>query len=76
MSPRLFIVLVVAGIVALGTGIVSWNMVHPGPGTVANSGAAAWRPTSEAGLREYREKFFSGNPYRDVRSGEEMKPRW
>ncbi|MBM7327368.1 entry exclusion protein TrbK [Agrobacterium sp. S2] len=38
--------------------------------------AAARRPASETEVRDYREKFFSGDPDRDARGGQEMKPRW
>ncbi|WP_266019743.1 entry exclusion protein TrbK [Brucella intermedia] len=76
MSPRLIIVLVFAGMVTLSAGIVIWNVVHSGPGSVAGSGAAARRPASETEVRDYREKFFSGDPDREVRGGQEMKPRW
>ncbi|RWB25075.1 DUF2749 domain-containing protein, partial [Mesorhizobium sp.] len=26
--------------------------------------------------QEHRERFFGGDPDRDVRSGQEIKPRW
>ncbi|WP_434730477.1 entry exclusion protein TrbK [Rhizobium binae] len=76
MSPRLFIILVLTGIAALGAGIVTWNVIQPRPTPMYGSGAAATRPASEAERREHREKFFSGDPGRDVRGGQEMKPRW
>lgn len=76
MSPRLVVILVLAGIVALSAGIVTWNMVQPDPAPVSGSGAAATRPASETERREHREKFFSGDPDHDVRGGQEMKPRW
>ncbi|KAB2692502.1 entry exclusion protein TrbK [Brucella intermedia] len=76
MSAHLIIVLVFAGMVALSAGIATSNVVHSGPGSVAGSGAAARRPASETEVRDYREKFFSGDPDRDIRGGQEMKPRW
>lgn len=76
MSPRLVVILVLAGIAALGTGIVTWIMVQPRPTPLSGSGTAATRPTSESERREHREKFFSGDPDRNVRGGQEMKPRW
>ncbi|WP_281978738.1 entry exclusion protein TrbK [Pseudorhizobium flavum] len=76
MSPRLVVILVLAGIVAFGAGIVTWNVVQSRPAPVSGSGAAATQRASETGRREYREKFFSGDPERDVRGGQEMKPRW
>lgn len=76
MSPRLVVILVLTGIVALSAGIVIWNVVQPRPAPVSESGAAAARPASETERREHREKFFSGDPERNVRGGQEMKPRW
>jgi type IV secretion system protein TrbK len=76
VSPRLAVILVLAGIVAFAAGIVTWNVVQSRPAPVSGSGAAATRPVSESERREHREKFFSGDPDRDIRSGQEMKPRW
>lgn len=75
MSPRLVVILVLAGIAALSAGVVTF-VVQPRPAPVSGSGAAATRPASETERREHREKFFSGDPDRDVRGGQEMKPRW
>ncbi|MXN53271.1 entry exclusion protein TrbK [Shinella sp. AETb1-6] len=76
MSSRLIITLVLAGIVALGAGVVTWIVVQPRPAPVSGSGAAATQPASDTERREHREKFFSGDPERDIRGGQEMKPRW
>lgn len=76
MSPRLVIILVLAGIAALSAGVVTWIMVQPRPVPVSGSSAAATQPASETERREHREKFFSGDPDRDIRGGQEMKPRW
>lgn len=76
MSPRLVVILLLAGIVAFGAGIVTWNVVQSRPAPVSGSGAAATQPASDTERREQREKFFSGDPDRDVRGGQEMKPRW
>jgi Ti type entry exclusion protein TrbK len=76
VSPRLVVILVLAGIVALSVCVIAWNMVQPRPAPVSGSGAAATRPASETERRERWEKFFSGDPDRNVRGGQEMKPRW
>ena len=76
MSPRLIVILVLAGIAALSAGVVTFIGVQPRPAPMSRSGAAASQPTSETEHREHREKFFGGDPDRDVRGGQEMKPRW
>ena len=76
MSPRLVVILVLAGTVALSAGIVTWNVIQPRPAPMSGSGAAATQPASETERREHREKFFGGDTNRDIRSGQEMKPRW
>lgn len=76
MSPRLIIAGVSAAIILIGAGIVTWILVEPAPTPVSGSGAAATQPASEIERRENREKFFSGDPDRNVRGGQEMKPRW
>ncbi|BCH19500.1 entry exclusion protein TrbK [Mesorhizobium sp. L-2-11] len=72
MSPRILIALAVAGIVAFGAGMLIWVVAQPDattetPATAASSGAAR---------QEHRERFFGSDPDRDVRGGQEMKPRW
>ncbi|HCL67625.1 MAG TPA: entry exclusion protein TrbK [Rhizobium sp.] len=76
MSPRLVIILALAGIAALSAGVVTWIVVQPRPAPVSGSGAAATQPASDSERREHREKFFSGDPDRNVRGSQEMKPRW
>ncbi|RWO62361.1 MAG: entry exclusion protein TrbK [Mesorhizobium sp.] len=72
MTPRLLIAVAVAGIVTVGAGMMIWVVVQPNATTetpAAVSGAGAAR-------QEHRERFFGGDPDRDVRGGQEMKPRW
>jgi type IV secretion system protein TrbK len=76
VSPRLVVILVLAGIAALSVGVVTWSVVQPRPVPMSGSGAAAMQTTSDMERREHREKFFSGDPDRNVRGGQEMKPRW
>ncbi|MNV77721.1 hypothetical protein D3C71_1711670 [compost metagenome] len=76
MSPRLVVILLLAGLAAFGAGVFIWNVGQPHPAPVSGSGAAATQPASDTERREHREKFFSGDPDRDVRGGQEMKPRW
>ncbi|WP_064697354.1 entry exclusion protein TrbK [Rhizobium aegyptiacum] len=73
MSLRLVLTLAMAAIVALAAG-ASWILVQPK--TVPQAGGDTAKPTSDAARREHREKFFSGDPARNIRGGQEMKPRW
>ncbi|MUO80778.1 entry exclusion protein TrbK [Agrobacterium vitis] len=75
MSPRLVIILAVMGIVASGVGVARW-IVLPHPASVSGTGEASSATSSDAARREYREKFFGGDTDRDIRGGQEMKPRW
>lgn len=75
MSPRLIITLAVTAIVAAG-GVVSWIMVQPEPASVSGSGAAAVNPASDDEQRQHSERFFGGDTTRNIRGGQEMKPRW
>nr|WP_172690453.1 entry exclusion protein TrbK [Agrobacterium deltaense]ASK48517.1 entry exclusion protein TrbK [Agrobacterium deltaense] len=76
MSPRLVVILVLAGIAAFSVGVVTWNVVQPSPVPMSGSGATSTQLFSDIERREHREKFFSGDPDRDIRGGQEMKPRW
>ncbi|WP_180575526.1 entry exclusion protein TrbK [Agrobacterium vitis] len=75
MSPRLVIILLVVGIVASGVGVARW-IVQPHPASVFGTGEASSATSSDAARREHREKFFGGDTDRDIRGGQEMKPRW
>ncbi|GLS35262.1 entry exclusion protein TrbK [Mesorhizobium tianshanense] len=70
MSPRILIAVAVAGIVAFGAGMMIWVVVQPDATTETPAAAPG------AAQREHRERFFGGDPDRDVRGGQEMKPRW
>ncbi|WCK69460.1 entry exclusion protein TrbK [Agrobacterium tumefaciens] len=72
MSPRILIALVVAGGIGLGGGFLVWLIVQPGTTTATSTVTSG----SGEARRESRERFFSGDPDRDVRGGQEMKPRW
>ncbi|MGV1832708.1 entry exclusion protein TrbK [Agrobacterium vitis] len=75
MSPRLVIILAVVGIIASGVGIIKW-IVQPPPAALSGTGEASPQAASDADRRAHREKFFGGNAERDIRGGQEMKPRW
>lgn len=71
MSPRILIALALAGVIALGGGFLVWLIVQPGATTATSAESSG----SGEARSEYRERFFSGDPDRDVRGGQEMKPR-
>ena len=74
MSRITIIAIVLA---AIGTaGIIAWSFVPSGPRQESGATTPSAQPASDAGRLERREKFFGGDPDRDVRGGQEMKPRW
>ncbi|WP_421425342.1 entry exclusion protein TrbK [Agrobacterium rosae] len=75
MSPRLVIILAVVGIFASGVGIARW-IVQPPAAALSGTGEASPQATSDPNRGAQREKFFGGNAERDIRGGQEMKPRW
>ena len=75
MSPRLVIILVVVGIIASGVGIARWIVLLP-PAVLSGTGDASPQTVYDADRRAHRENFFGGNAERDIRGGQEMKPRW
>ncbi|PYE31915.1 Ti type entry exclusion protein TrbK [Rhizobium sp. PP-WC-1G-195] len=75
MSARLVIILAVVGIIASGLGIARW-IVQRGPTPMSGAEEASPEAASDADRRAHREKFFGGDANRDIRGGQEMKPRW
>ncbi len=72
MSTRILIALALASIVAIGAGMAFWMVTQSDTSTNIPAGGSA----SNSERLENRENFFSGDPERDVRGGQEMKPRW
>lgn len=69
---RATIIILVVGVVSLGAAAL-WTLFPRGAMPVATEPA----PTPEGPERRQRAKsFFSGDSERDVRGGQEMKPRW
>jgi Ti type entry exclusion protein TrbK len=75
VSARLVIILAVVGIVAFGVGVTRW-IVQPPPAALSGTGEASPQAASDAEGRTHRDKFFGGDANRDIRGGQEMKPRW
>ncbi|TGS14429.1 entry exclusion protein TrbK [Mesorhizobium sp. M2E.F.Ca.ET.209.01.1.1] len=65
-------VLIATLIALVGGGITVWVIVQPGTSPAGPLAA----PASDAERAKRREKFFGGDRDRDIRSGQEMKPRW
>lgn len=75
MSPRLVIILAVVGIATFGVGVARW-IVQPGPASISGREEASPATAARADRRAYREKFFGGDSDRDIRGGQELKPKW
>lgn len=73
MSARLIMALALAGLIGFGAG-ASWMKWQSS--SLQTIGGNATLPSSDEAQREHREKFFYGDPERDVRGGQELKPRW
>ncbi|MBB6488884.1 entry exclusion protein TrbK [Rhizobium lusitanum] len=73
MSARLIMALALAGLIGFGAG-ASWMKWQSSSAQVTSGNVTT--PSSDEAQRVHREKFFSGDSERDVRSGQEMKPRW
>ncbi|MBY5324363.1 entry exclusion protein TrbK [Rhizobium leguminosarum] len=75
MSPRVIILLAVVGTLAVSAGAITW-FVQPHPVPTSGAGDASPQTASDADRRAHREKVFGSNAERDIRGGQEMKPRW
>ena len=77
MSPRLILILVLVTIgSAAGASVITWLVVQPQATPISGSGTAAINSSSNDEQRRHREQFFGGNSDRNIRGGQEMKPRW
>ena len=72
---RLTIILVVTGLLVVAAAVPVFISLPPGDGAGA-SDASEPATSSDADKRRRAERFFGGDPDRDVRGGQEMKPRW
>nr|WP_234902699.1 entry exclusion protein TrbK [Agrobacterium larrymoorei] len=59
---------------ATGASVTLWIVVRPEP--VSGSGAVATGSPSDEDRHRHRDEFFGGDANRDIRGGQEMKPRW
>ncbi|EHH02381.1 entry-exclusion protein [Agrobacterium tumefaciens CCNWGS0286] len=77
MSPRLILIIALVAVVSVaGASAITWIVVQPEATPVLGSGTPAINSSSNEEQRRHREQFFGGNSDRDIRGGQEMKPRW
>ena len=69
---RATIIVVVVGAVSLSAAAV-WLVLPRGAAPVVTGPAPA---ADDAQRRQRAEEFFGGDADRDIRGGQEMKPRW
>ncbi len=75
MSPRLIAIIALLAVVSgAGASVITWIAVRPEP--ISGSGAIATGSPANEEQRRHHEQFFSGDPNRDMRGGQEMKPQW
>ncbi|MBB4117019.1 Ti type entry exclusion protein TrbK [Rhizobium sp. BK226] len=75
MSPRVVIIITVVAALAVSAGVIT-RIVQPHPVAMSGAGEASAQPASAADRLEHRQRFFGGDATRDIRGGQEMKPRW
>ncbi len=71
----LTILLAVAILLVVGAATTIFISLRSGDATSATDPGQAVTP-SDADKRRRAERFFGGDPDRDVQGGQEMKPRW
>lgn len=74
MNSRLVIMVIVGAALSFSAGVAVGMVVQPYP--VIEAETATPLPNTASERREHVEKFFGGNPNRDIRGGQEMRPRW
>jgi Ti type entry exclusion protein TrbK len=75
VSPRLIVIIALVAVVsAAGASVITSIVDRPQP--VSVSGAITTGSPSDEDRRRHREEFFGGDANRDIRGGQEMKPRW
>lgn len=72
---RLTILLIAAVIFVVGAAATTVISLRSGDATGTSEASQAATP-SDTEKRRRAERFFGGDPDRDVRGGQEMKPRW
>ncbi|WP_132412199.1 entry exclusion protein TrbK [Neorhizobium sp. S3-V5DH] len=75
MSSRLIVIIALVAVVsAAGASVITSVLLRPEP--VLGSGAIASGSPSDEDRYRHRDEFFGGDANRDIRGGQEMKPRW
>jgi Ti type entry exclusion protein TrbK len=76
VNGRLFIMVIVGAALSFSAGVAVGMVVQSHPVIEAETATPLPNTASEAERREHVEKFFGGDPNRDIRGGQEMRPRW
>jgi len=74
VSRFVVIAIVIVGVAAASVATWTFLPAERQDNTAVTPTAA--RPQTDAERRASRERFFGGEPERDVRGGQEMRPRW
>lgn len=76
MNRRLLVIIIAATALSFSAGIAVGVIMQSNSAWEVGAPTPAPDTTPDAERRERAEKFFGGDPNRDIRSGQEMRPRW
>ncbi|WP_306892080.1 entry exclusion protein TrbK [Ancylobacter amanitiformis] len=76
MSSRLVVILLLAGALGLCATLALQMVGQSSTEPAAATAEPPPPPASNAARRDHLERFFGGDPNKDVRGGQEMKPQW
>jgi len=77
VSPRLIVIIALVAVVSVaGASVITWMVFQPEVLPDSRSGADAASSSTDEEKRRHREQFLGGDADRDIRGGQEMKPRW
>jgi type IV secretion system protein TrbK len=75
VSTRLIAIIALVAVVSgAGASVITWIAVRPEP--IFGSGMIATGSPANEEQRRHRDKVLGGDANRDIRGGQEMKPRW
>jgi len=74
VSRLVVIALIIVGVGAAG--VAAWTFLPAAQQDEAVVPSSAGSAGTDADRREHRERFFGGDTDRNIRGGQEMRPRW